>query len=40
MESVVAHFALDSDWASEMWEFGEWSIDWCVTNNGLDAGDK
>jgi hypothetical protein len=40
MDSVVAHFALDSGWASEVREFGEEAVDQCAASDGLDAGDQ
>jgi hypothetical protein len=40
MDSVVAHFTLDSGWASEVWEFGEEAVDQCAASDGLDAWDQ
>jgi hypothetical protein len=40
MWSVVAYFALDSVWASEVREFGEESVDRCAASDVLDAGDQ
>jgi hypothetical protein len=37
---VVAHFMLDSGWASEVREFGEKAIDGCASTDGIDAGDQ
>jgi hypothetical protein len=40
MESVVAHFALDSGEASKVREFSEKSVVWCAAFDGLDSGDQ
>jgi hypothetical protein len=40
MDSVVAHFALDSGWAGEVREFGEEAVERCATTDGLDAGNQ
>jgi hypothetical protein len=37
MNSVVAHFALDSDLESEGWEFGEEVVDRCAVTDDLHA---
>jgi hypothetical protein len=37
MESVVAHFAMDSGGPSEVREFGEETVDRCAAIDGLDA---
>jgi hypothetical protein len=39
MDSVVEHFALDSDWAIEVREFGEEAVDRCAASDGLYAWD-
>jgi hypothetical protein len=40
VDRVVADFALDSGWTSEVLELGEEAVDWCVANDGLNAGDQ
>jgi hypothetical protein len=40
VDSIIADFALDSGWASEVREFGEDAVDRCTTNDGADAGDQ
>jgi hypothetical protein len=40
MDSVVAHFALDSGWAGEVLEFGEETVNLCAATDGLDAGNQ
>jgi hypothetical protein len=40
MDSVVAYFALDFGWASEVREFGEEAVDWCAVIDGLHAWDQ
>jgi hypothetical protein len=40
MEGVMADFALDFGWASEVREFGEEAVDRCAASYGLDAGDQ
>jgi hypothetical protein len=37
MDSVVAHFALDSGWADKVLEFGEEAVDQCGVTDGLHA---
>jgi hypothetical protein len=39
-DSILADFALDSGWASEVREFGEDAVDRCVAIDGLDPGDQ
>jgi hypothetical protein len=40
MDSIVAHFALDSSGASEVQEFGKKAVDRCAAIDGLDGGDQ
>jgi hypothetical protein len=40
VDSIMADFALDSGWASEVREFGEDAVDRCAASDGLDAGDQ
>jgi hypothetical protein len=40
VDSIMADFALDSGWRSEVREFGEEAVDWCAASDGLDAGDQ
>jgi hypothetical protein len=38
--SGVANLALDSGWASEVWELGKEAIDRCAASDGPNAGDQ
>jgi hypothetical protein len=40
IDSVVAHFALDSSLAGEVREFGEEAVDRCAATDSLDAGNQ
>jgi hypothetical protein len=40
VDGIVAYFALDPDGASEVWEFGEESVDPCSVTDALDSGDQ
>jgi hypothetical protein len=39
MNNVVAHFALNSGWASEVWEVSEEAGDRCAPSDGFHAMD-
>jgi hypothetical protein len=40
VDHVVADFALDSTWASEVRKLGEEAVDRCAASDGLIAGDQ
>jgi hypothetical protein len=40
VDCVMADFALESGWTSEARELGKGTVDWCVANDGLNAGDQ
>jgi hypothetical protein len=35
VDSVVAHLALNSGWAGEVWDFGEKAVDRCAVTDGF-----
>jgi hypothetical protein len=40
MDSVMADFALDAGWESEVQEFGEEAVNRCAASDGHDAVDQ